>query len=213
MPHRRIWTGIVVCLACCVARLLAAADTGTGSAFQLSFVPGSRDAGGHFMGGSELRILTAHAGKLFAGNGYWEDRPGSEGVQGAQILVLDAPNAQWRVDHTFDDRQPNGRPHDLAVSALSEVRFATDATARDCRHRYRCCSPRPGSSTGPRGCSAAMTPAVTGLRHHSRRIVRRRTSCRRSAASVRIATVSRASITCSPGRIRAVSTVVATTRR
>jgi hypothetical protein len=78
------------------------------------------------MGGTELRLLVAHGGRLFAGNGYWEDRPGPEGVQGAQILTLDAPGGHWRVDHQFDERMANGRPRDLAVGALSDIRFATD---------------------------------------------------------------------------------------
>jgi hypothetical protein len=41
------------------------------------------------MGGTEMRVLAAHAGRLYAGNGYWEDQPGPEGSQGAQIPVLD----------------------------------------------------------------------------------------------------------------------------
>src|SRR5215468_8092000 len=94
------------------------------AAFEVSFIAGSRDDAGRFMGGTELRILTAHAGKLYAGNGYWEDRPGPEGPQGAQVLVLDGSAAPWRVDHSFDERMPSGRPRNLAVSALSEVTFA-----------------------------------------------------------------------------------------
>jgi hypothetical protein len=96
--------------------------------FRLSFAAGSPDSTGRFMGGTEIRILAAHGGKLYAGNGYWEDRPGPEGLQGAQILVLDGPGARWRVDHSFDERTPSGRPRDLAVSALAEVGFATDGT-------------------------------------------------------------------------------------
>ncbi len=96
--------------------------------FQLSFAAGSTDAAGHFTGGTELRVLAVHGGKLYAGNGYWEDRPGPEGPQGAQILVLDGSGARWRVEHTFDERMPNGRPRDLAVSALNEVGFATART-------------------------------------------------------------------------------------
>src|SRR5437660_8450123 len=71
--------------------------------FQLSFAAGSPDTTGRFMGGTEIRILTAHGGKLYAGNGYWEDRPGPEGLQGAgaQILVLDGPGARWRIDQAF----------------------------------------------------------------------------------------------------------------
>ena len=113
--------------------------------FQISFAAGSRDAAGHFAGGTEMRLLTAHAGKLYAGNGYWEDRPGSEGWQGAQILVLDGSGVPWRVDHTFEERLPNGRWRDLAVGALAEAEFATDGSGRDsCRGPSSCCSPRPG---------------------------------------------------------------------
>jgi hypothetical protein len=79
------------------------------------------------MGGTELRVLTSHAGKLYAGLGYWQDRPGPERPQGAAILVLDAPGAAWRVDHAFAEQMPGGRRRDFAISALHEARFATDA--------------------------------------------------------------------------------------
>jgi hypothetical protein len=102
----------------------------TQGAFAASFVAGSRDNAGRLMGGTEMRVLAAHAGRLYAGNGYWEDHPGPEGLQGAQILVLDGPGARWRVDHAFDERMPDGRPRDLAVSALEEVTFATDGSGR-----------------------------------------------------------------------------------
>jgi hypothetical protein len=78
------------------------------------------------MGGTEIRVLAAHAGKLYAGNGYWQDRPGLEGRQGAQILVLDGPGTRWRIDHAFDEWLADGRRRDLAVSALEEVTFVTD---------------------------------------------------------------------------------------
>src|SRR5690348_15159052 len=94
--------------------------------FEVSCMPGSRDDADRFMGGTEMRVLAAHRGKLYAGNGYWEDRPGPEGLQGAEILVLDTPGARWRVDHVFDEQLPDGRRRDLAVSALEEVTFATD---------------------------------------------------------------------------------------
>ena len=64
------------------------------------------------MGDTEMRVLTTHAGKLYAGNGYWEDQPGPEGLQGAEILVLDSPGARWRVDHFFDEQLPDGRRRD-----------------------------------------------------------------------------------------------------
>lgn len=99
-----------------------------GDEFQLSFAAGSPDSAGRFIGGTEVRLLASHGGKLYAGNGYWEDRPGPEGPQGAQILVLDGSDARWRVDHSFDERMRSGRPRDLAVSALREVSFGTDGT-------------------------------------------------------------------------------------
>jgi hypothetical protein len=98
--------------------------------FAVSFQAGLRDEAGRFMGGTEMRVLAGHAGKLYAGNGYWEDTQGPEGRQGSQILVLDGPGARWRVDHDFDERLPDGRRRDLAVSALDEVRFATDGNGK-----------------------------------------------------------------------------------
>ena len=97
--------------------------------FQISFVAGSRDAAGRFAGGTEMRLLTAHAGRLYAGNGYWEDRPGPEGLQAAQILVLDGPGMPWRVDHAFEERLPNGRWRDLAIGALAEADLGDEQLA------------------------------------------------------------------------------------
>jgi len=82
------------------------------------------------MGGTEMRTLVAHAGKLFAGNGYWKDRPGPEGFQGAEILVLDRPDGQWRVDHDFDERMPSGRARNFAIGVMGEVHFATDKSGK-----------------------------------------------------------------------------------
>jgi hypothetical protein len=109
-----------------VLALTGAAAAEPPGEFEVSFRPGSQDSTGRFMGGTEMRILAAHAGKLYAGNGYWEDQPGPEGLQDAEILVLDRAGGQWRVDHVFEERMPNGRARNLAVSVLGEVTFATD---------------------------------------------------------------------------------------
>src|SRR6266568_8970514 len=114
----------VLSVAC--AALAAATQQSRADDFQVSYAAGSHDEAGHFLGGTEMRLLVAHGGRLYGGNGYWEDRPGAEGPQGAQILVLDESGARWRTDHSFDERMPSGRPRDLAISALSEVSFATD---------------------------------------------------------------------------------------
>jgi hypothetical protein len=115
-------------VACAV--LVAGTALGRADEFQVSYAAGSRDEAGRFAGGTEMRLLTLHGGRLYAGNGYWEDRPGPEGLQGAQILVLDAAGGRWRVDHAFEERLPNGRWRDLAVGALTEAVFATVGDGR-----------------------------------------------------------------------------------
>jgi hypothetical protein len=97
---------MVLALAC--AAITASAEQGRADDFSVSYAAGSRDAAGRFMGGTEMRLLVPHGGKLYAGNGYWEDRPGPEGPQGAQILVLDTPSGRWRVDHAFESASRAG---------------------------------------------------------------------------------------------------------
>lgn len=121
-----------------------------GPTFTSSFVAGTRDATGRFMGGTEARTLVARGGKLFAGTGYWKDVSGPEGTPGAQILTLDGPQAAWRVDASFDDLLPGGRRRHLAVSALAEATFRTDGQGR----------PLPA----PRTVLLASTWDVTGTR-------------------------------------------------
>jgi poly(A) polymerase len=117
--------------AACLILALWATDGLADDGYDVSYTAGERDAAGRFMGGTELRNLSAHGGKLYAGNGYWMDRPGSEGLQAAQILVLDGPSGRWRVERNLDERLPNGRAaRHLAVSALQGAVFATDHTGR-----------------------------------------------------------------------------------
>lgn len=119
-------------------------------AFAPSFLAGTRDATGHFMGGTETRTMVAHGGKLFAGNGYWKDVPGLEGTPGAQVLVLDGPQAAWRVDASFDDLLPGGRRRHQAISALAEATFRTDGQGK--------------ALPAPRTVLLASTWDVTGAR-------------------------------------------------
>lgn len=99
------------------------------AAFTASFAAGSADVTGQVMGGTEIRNLVAHDGRLFAANGYWKDTSELSGSPGAQILVLDNPNAPWRVEHVFNDRLPDGQRRHLAISAMTEATFRTDAKA------------------------------------------------------------------------------------
>jgi hypothetical protein len=109
-----------------------AADTkpATSEGFEVSYTSGEHDAAGQFLGGTELRNLATYRGKLYAGNGYWEDRPGPEGKQPTQVLVLDGPAERWRVEHNFDEKLPDGRPRHLAISALEGVTFTTDGNGQ-----------------------------------------------------------------------------------
>lgn len=112
-----------------LAALLATAAADQG--FEVSYTAGERDAAGQFMGGTEMRNLSAHGGRLYAGNGYWMDRPGPEGLQPAQVLVLDHSTARWRVERSLDERLANGRtPRHLAVSALHGAAFLTNHAGR-----------------------------------------------------------------------------------
>ncbi len=129
MAPLRGWRRTCLALAFALAASPAPAQP-PAPAFASSYVPGTRDMAGHFMGGTETRALVAHGGKLFAGTGYWKDIPGAEGTPGAQVLVLDTPRAAWGVDASFDDLLPGGRRQHLAISAMAEATFRTDAQGR-----------------------------------------------------------------------------------
>src|SRR6266446_5692113 len=72
--HLPILLGSAATLAL-VSASLAQAPQGD---FAVSFTAGARDDAGRFMGGTEMRVLAAHGGRLYAGNGYWEDQPGPD---------------------------------------------------------------------------------------------------------------------------------------
>lgn len=120
VKHRSAWLGLAL-----LAAAPPAIAAGTQGGYEVSYVAGVRDAAGRFLGGTELRSLVAHRDRIYAGIGYWEDRPGLEGRQGAAIAVLDSAKAAWRVERVFDERMPDGRPRHLAISAFSSVSFST----------------------------------------------------------------------------------------
>ena len=117
-----IFGGTCAALSACTIPLSARGDR----EFQLSFAAGSRDSAGNFLGGTEVRLLTGHRGKLYAGNGYWEDRPGLEGPQGADPRS-DEPRA-LAVDHSSMSECRGVRA--TAISALSEIALQPTAAAR-----------------------------------------------------------------------------------
>src|SRR5207248_10862981 len=159
-----------------------------------------------------MRLLVPHAGRLYAGNGYWEDRPGPEGLQGAQILVLDTPGGRWRVDHAFEERLPSGRWRDLAVGALADVDFATDWSGRMLPRAVSLLLASTWDLTGQPVSSPEMMRPVPGLPLLWRRIGRRANSCPKSAALAFIGTAPQGSISSSPGIPRGASSAVDTMR-
>lgn len=112
---------------------ITASKTGQAdSGFKVSFHAGETDINGNYLGGTELRVLAAHNGRLYAGIETWMDTPEGTGDPkiGAQILVQDAPDAAWRLDWGFDERVPGGRGRrafrNEGVTALESLTFTTD---------------------------------------------------------------------------------------
>ena len=108
---------ILTCCVLCICVAWAFAQPAV-SPFHISYVAGVRDAAGRFMGGTELMNFAVHDGRLYAGVGYWEDRPGIDPRSGAQVVVRDGPSAPWHSDHVF--------PGTLRLDALRSVTFTTD---------------------------------------------------------------------------------------
>lgn len=102
----------------------AAAGSWGNLRFEQDYFPGSEDAAGLWMGGTETMDIFPYQGKLFATMGFWMDDPYGEDSQirpwnGAQILVKDAADAPWRVEVNFG-------PTYLRVEAIRALSFSTD---------------------------------------------------------------------------------------
>jgi len=87
------------------------------------YATGSYDTHGNYCGGTELMSLVPHKGRLYAGNGYWNDvyfgRGSPDPHPGPQVLVKDAWNVPWRQDVAF------GANH-LRVECLRSIALTTD---------------------------------------------------------------------------------------
>lgn len=106
--------------------------------FRMSYLSGGLDPDGHFLGGTEVRALAAFDGKMFAGNGFWnETLDGTEDPNhGAQVLVLDKADGLWRLDHEF--HLADGKtPELLGLSFLEPVTFTTDYRGSKLKSDYR----------------------------------------------------------------------------
>ena len=110
--------GVVMCAWLLLAVSFGCAQEESLLSFEASYLAGTYDANGEWMGGTETMRLVAHDGALYAALSYWTDQPGDDPRPGAQVLVKRGPDAEWEVDHTF--------PGVLRVSAMEPVTFATD---------------------------------------------------------------------------------------
>lgn len=76
--------------------------------------------------------LVGWHGKLYAGVGYWMDRPNFfEGnpdppALGPQILVLRSKESQWQQEVVFQQRLANGKPRSNRISAMGSITFHYD---------------------------------------------------------------------------------------
>ena len=88
--------------------------------FQRSLQAGVRDPNGKLITGTEIDFLAPHHGRLFASTCLArESDPAVPKV--CQILVLDSPKGQWRVEREFTVNSVMMR-----CSDLQEITFATD---------------------------------------------------------------------------------------
>lgn len=107
-----------------LAALTAAGPACAAGGWTRSFAAGATDpATGEPIGGTEIVHLTAHKGRLFAGNGYWMDARGYDHIPWAQVLRLDGPGSRWTVDLALG-------PRHLRVTALESVTFTTDGDGK-----------------------------------------------------------------------------------
>lgn len=96
--------------------------------WERSYRAGVTDCNGHYMGGSEMIHLVSHKGRLFAGNGYWQDSRnvcyGGKSSEGwAQVLRLDKPGGPWVVDLEMG-------PCHMRAQILKSVTFTTDSNGK-----------------------------------------------------------------------------------
>jgi hypothetical protein len=101
--------------------------------YSISFSAGRYDARGNYLGGTELMNLATFQGKLYAGIGYWMDRPAvfgsSDPPSSAQVLVLDSKLAQWRQEYVFNASNSGGgfKHHRLGTMEVIRLHRFDDA--------------------------------------------------------------------------------------
>ena len=93
--------------------------------FQPSMQAGFRDAKGKLVTGTEVMHLLPHKERLYAGTSLWMEKDPSV-PKACQVLVLDSPKGQWRVDRQFTS-------NNVRLGSLKAVTFSTDAKGKPIR--------------------------------------------------------------------------------
>ena len=94
------------------------ADIPAPISYQLSWHAGEKDINGKVMCGIELMRILPFKGKLYAANSLWTESDPSI-PKACQLLVLDSPDAKWKLFHQFTARN-------LRLTCLQDVTFMTD---------------------------------------------------------------------------------------
>jgi hypothetical protein len=129
-PLRVIILSTLLCCSFVGARVVAQ-ETFTppsNEPYSVSYAAGGYDTRGNFLGGTELMNLAAFKGKLYAGVGYWMDRPdffpgNPDPRSSAQVLVLDSKFGHWRLEKTLSQRNDDGDFLRSRVSAMEVIQF------------------------------------------------------------------------------------------
>ena len=99
-------------------------QTGPRFRFAKDYFPGTVDAAGKPLAGTEMMNFAVHNGKLYAGLGN-RNLPDDAAVKvGAQVIVKEDESSAWRVDHQFVPTAPR-------VNAMISARFTTDNAGHD----------------------------------------------------------------------------------
>ncbi len=105
-------------------RPAAVAQSESDGLWEQSFKAGMvHESAGETIRGTEIVHLVAHKGRLYGGNGYWMDTRGYANIPWSEVLVLDSPDATWKVDLALG-------PKHLRVTALKSVTFTTDGDGK-----------------------------------------------------------------------------------
>ncbi|MFY0524523.1 hypothetical protein ACN28I_15595 [Archangium gephyra] len=92
--------------------------------FRRVYQAGTWDVAGRYMGGTEIMHLVPHEGRLYAATSTLQQvhAPAAPKEMGPQVLVLDGPEAGWRVERDFN-------PYNWRLT-LGSVTFTEDGRGR-----------------------------------------------------------------------------------